>query len=69
MEHVLIRGSKVRSVSCWAFVNFALLIVGFEIVELFIITPDMLNNAPMSKRLDAEVKGKSAGGIVVVLLH
>ncbi|GAB2217589.1 hypothetical protein Droror1_Dr00000788 [Drosera rotundifolia] len=38
LEHVFIRGSRVR----------------------FIIIPDMLKNAPMFKRLDARIKGKSA---------
>ncbi|GAB2225060.1 hypothetical protein Droror1_Dr00005843 [Drosera rotundifolia] len=37
LEHVFIRGSRVR----------------------FIIIPDMLKNAPMFKRLDAKIKGKS----------
>eukprot|EP00245_Coleochaete_scutata_P009138 TRINITY_DN2949_c1_g1_i2.p1 TRINITY_DN2949_c1_g1~~TRINITY_DN2949_c1_g1_i2.p1 ORF type:complete len:132 (+),score=29.50 TRINITY_DN2949_c1_g1_i2:407-802(+) len=41
LEHVFIRGSKVR----------------------FMIIPDMLKNAPMFKRLDAKLKGKSASGI------
>ncbi|KAL2936849.1 Small nuclear ribonucleoprotein SmD3b [Bienertia sinuspersici] len=38
LEHVFIRGSRVR----------------------FMIIPDMLKNAPMFKRLDARIKGKSA---------
>ncbi|KAI7738744.1 hypothetical protein M8C21_033858, partial [Ambrosia artemisiifolia] len=38
LEHVFIRGSKVR----------------------FIIIPDMLKNAPMFKRLEAGIKGKSS---------
>ncbi|KAJ6399732.1 hypothetical protein OIU77_020311 [Salix suchowensis] len=38
LEHVFIRGSKVR----------------------FMVIPDMLKNAPMFKRLDARIKGKSA---------
>ncbi|CAN0924250.1 Small nuclear ribonucleoprotein SmD3b [Linum grandiflorum] len=38
LEHVFIRGSKVR----------------------FMVIPDMLKNAPMFKRLDAKIKGKSA---------
>ncbi|CAH2067557.1 unnamed protein product [Thlaspi arvense] len=38
LEHVFIRGSKVR----------------------FIVIPDMLKNAPMFKKLDARVKGKSS---------
>ncbi|XP_021748671.1 small nuclear ribonucleoprotein SmD3b-like [Chenopodium quinoa] len=37
LEHVFIRGSRVR----------------------FMIIPDMLKNAPMFKRLDARIKGKS----------
>ncbi|GAB2267546.1 Small nuclear ribonucleoprotein SmD3b [Dionaea muscipula] len=37
LEHVFIRGSRVR----------------------FIIIPDMLKNAPMFKRLDARIKGKT----------
>ncbi|XP_043808861.1 small nuclear ribonucleoprotein SmD3b isoform X2 [Manihot esculenta] len=37
LEHVFIRGSKVR----------------------FMVIPDMLKNAPMFKRLDARIKGKS----------
>ncbi|XP_074275768.1 small nuclear ribonucleoprotein SmD3b-like [Silene latifolia] len=37
LEHVFIRGSRVR----------------------FMIIPDMLKNAPMFKRLDAKIKGKS----------
>ncbi|CAN0927408.1 Small nuclear ribonucleoprotein SmD3b [Linum grandiflorum] len=41
LEHVFIRGSKVRYV-------------------LFMVIPDMLKNAPMFKRLDAKIKGKSA---------
>ncbi|KAH9693808.1 Small nuclear ribonucleoprotein Sm D3 [Citrus sinensis] len=38
LEHVFIRGSKVR----------------------FMVIPDMLKNAPMFKRLDARIKGKSS---------
>ncbi|OMO91445.1 hypothetical protein CCACVL1_07113 [Corchorus capsularis] len=38
LEHVFIRGSKVR----------------------FMVIPDMLKNAPMFKRLDAKIKGKSS---------
>lgn len=38
LEHVFIRGSKVR----------------------FMIIPDMLKNAPMFKRLEARIKGKSS---------
>ncbi|XP_047308404.1 small nuclear ribonucleoprotein SmD3b-like [Impatiens glandulifera] len=39
LEHVFIRGSKVR----------------------FMIIPDMLKNAPMFKRLESKIKGKSSG--------
>ncbi|XP_078442591.1 small nuclear ribonucleoprotein SmD3b-like [Wolffia australiana] len=38
LEHVFIRGSKVR----------------------FMVIPDMLKNAPMFKKLDARIKGKSS---------
>ncbi|KAL6523240.1 Small nuclear ribonucleoprotein SmD3b [Orobanche gracilis] len=39
LEHVFIRGSKVR----------------------FMVIPDMLKNAPMFKRLESRIKGKSSG--------
>jgi len=38
LEHVFIRGSKVR----------------------FMVIPDILKHAPMFKRLDARIKGKSS---------
>ncbi|XP_022772113.1 small nuclear ribonucleoprotein SmD3b-like isoform X1 [Durio zibethinus] len=44
LEHVFIRGSKVR----WTY------------FDRFMVIPDMLKNAPMFKRLDAKIKGKSS---------
>ncbi|KAL0694988.1 hypothetical protein Bca4012_062168 [Brassica carinata] len=41
LEHVFIRGSKVR------------------VLDRFMVIPDILKHAPMFKRLDARIKGKS----------
>ncbi|KAL0760381.1 hypothetical protein Bca101_076531 [Brassica carinata] len=47
LEHIFIRGSKVRWISnLW------------RDVDRFMVIPDILKHAPMFKRLDARIKGK-----------
>lgn len=60
LEHVFIRGSKVRCI-----LNILLLVFPcinlFEFLSMlnsarFMVIPDMLKNAPMFKRLEARIK-------------
>ncbi|MBA0738332.1 hypothetical protein Gogos_011708 [Gossypium gossypioides] len=86
LEHVFIRGSKVRyhvspSLGQPCLIVFSridmrhLMVIGVVIIKTgilylsierwvyfdrFMVIPDMLKNAPMFKRLDAKIKGKSS---------
>lgn len=69
LEHVFIRGSKVRCCTCFLvyvihgiiLVNPSCLVIDLRIyLDRFMVIPDILKHAPMFKRLDARIKGKSS---------
>jgi len=65
LEHVFIRGSKVRCCTCFLvyvihgiiLVNPSCLVIDLRIyLDRFMVIPDILKHAPMFKRLDARIK-------------
>ena len=65
LEHVFIRGSKVRCVHLLRVGEFCLCRISLNVTVdccRFMVIPDMLKNAPMFKRLEARIK-------VLYLLH